>query len=96
MNNRYEIGELVLAKNSKGEYYSTGITKDPVVFSVYQITCTKDAPTQYVMDFINSENATRSRIFVESDIDPVPSNHPIFTTFGTRPSSAPSDGSNGD
>lgn len=94
MKNKYEIGELVLAKNSKGEYYSTGITKDPVVFSVYQIICTKDAPTQYVMDFINSENATRSRIFVESDIDPVPSNHPLFTTFGTRPVSVENE--NGD
>jgi hypothetical protein len=96
MKNKCEIGELVLAKNSKGEYFSTGITKDPVVFSVYQIICTKDAPTQYVLDFINSENINRTRIFTENEVDPAPSNHPIFTIFGTRPSSASPDRSNGD
>lgn len=87
MKNKYEIGELVLVRDgTNGSHYATS-DGTPIVYVVYQIIRTKDKMTEYVMDFINSAERTYSRPFSEDCLDPVPSNHPLFTTFGTHPSS---------
>ena len=83
MKNKYEVGELVLIKNSHGEYFTTaaGI---PTVYLVYQVSCFLDKPKEYVMQTINCPTTIRTTAFSENRLDPVPSNHPIFTILGAK------------
>lgn len=93
MKNKFEVGELVLIKNSHGEYFTTaaGI---PTVYLVYQVSRFLDKPQEYTMKTINCPTTIKTTAFSENRLDPVPSNHPIFNIFGTRPLSVQNE--NGD
>jgi hypothetical protein len=93
MQTKFQIDDLVLIKKNDTEYHTTG-DKTPVVYKVYQVLCTKDKPTEYVLDFINTDTNVKTKSFIEDKLDPVPADHPLFTIFGTRPVSAKNE--NGD
>lgn len=83
MKNKFEVGELVLIKNSYGEYFTTAAGV-PTVYLVYQVSSFLDKPKEYVMQTINCPTTIRTTAFSENRLDPVPSNHPIFTIFGAK------------
>ena len=94
MQTKYQIDDLVLIKKNDTEYINTG-DDIPIVYRVYKVISTKNKPTEYVMDFINTETNVKTKVFAEDRLDPVPADHPLFTIFGTRPVSAKNENAKG-
>jgi hypothetical protein len=93
MQTKFQIDDIVLVKKNNTEYHSTS-DKAPIVYRIYQVISTKGKPTEYVLDFINTETVVTTKPIAEDKLEPVPADHPLFTIFGTRPVSAKNE--NGD